>query len=82
MQKRLTRSITDKKVAGVCGGIAKYLNADPSIVRIITAALILCGSIGLWVYILCAIFIPKEGETTCDCGHVHDMRDDQDDRHN
>ena len=33
--RRLTRSTTDRKVAGVCGGIAKYLNIDPTVVRLL-----------------------------------------------
>ncbi|MBR4773479.1 MAG: PspC domain-containing protein, partial [Bacteroidales bacterium] len=33
--RRLMRSTTDRRIAGVCGGIAKYLNVDPTVVRII-----------------------------------------------
>ena len=33
--KRLTRSTTDRRIAGVCGGVAKYLNIDPTVVRIL-----------------------------------------------
>ena len=46
MQKRLCKSRTDKMIAGVCGGIANYLNCDPTIVRLITAALVLF----VWYY--------------------------------
>jgi phage shock protein C len=34
--KRLTLSSTDKKIAGVCGGLAEYLDLDPTIVRLVT----------------------------------------------
>jgi phage shock protein C len=34
-QKRLMRSVTDRKIAGVCGGVADYLEMDSSVVRII-----------------------------------------------
>jgi phage shock protein PspC (stress-responsive transcriptional regulator) len=33
--KRLYRSVTDKKIAGVCGGIAELLNVDPTIIRVL-----------------------------------------------
>ena len=33
MEKKLYRSNTDKKIAGVCGGLAKYLNIDPTVIR-------------------------------------------------
>ena len=58
--KRLTRAIIDKKIAGVCGGIAEYFEMDSTIVRLIVAILFLCGIIGLWAYILCAWIIPKD----------------------
>ena len=35
MEKKLYRSATDKKLAGVCGGLAKYLNIDVTIIRVI-----------------------------------------------
>ena len=42
--RKLTRSTTDRKIAGVCGGIAEYLNVDPTVVRIIFLFAFLCGS--------------------------------------
>ena len=33
--KRLTRSRADRKIAGVCGGLAQYMNVDPTVIRII-----------------------------------------------
>ncbi len=57
--KKLTKSSSQKMIAGVCGGIAEYLNADVSIVRLITVALVLaCGS-GLLAYIVAAIIMPE-----------------------
>jgi len=58
--KRLYKSRTDRKICGVCGGIAEYLNVDPTVVRIATVILTLCGSIGLWVYIVAALIMPEE----------------------
>ena len=44
--KRLYRVEQGKILAGVCGGVAEYFNIDPSIVRIIWAALFFAGGIG------------------------------------
>lgn len=62
MEKKLYRSRTDKKIAGVCGGLAKYLNVDPTIVRLIWALVVIFGGAGLLAYIICALVIPEEPE--------------------
>ena len=58
--KRLYRSRTDKKIAGVCGGLAKYLGIDAVIPRIILLVLLLGAGIGLLAYLVCWIVIPME----------------------
>ena len=60
--KRLFKSRTDKKWLGVCGGLAKYLDCDPSIVRIITILSTLCWGTGLVVYLAAALVMPFEDE--------------------
>jgi len=60
--KRLYRSRTDKQLAGVCGGIAEYLNLDPTIVRIVWVILTLAGGPGLILYIILALIVPEEPE--------------------
>ncbi len=60
MPKKLYRSQTDKKIWGVCGGLAKYFDIDPTIIRVIAVASLFVGSLGLWVYIIMAIVVPKE----------------------
>lgn len=60
--KRLYRSIKDKKIAGVCGGLAKYFDIDLAIVRIIFLSAALFGGFGIVVYIICWICIPKEND--------------------
>ena len=60
MEKKLYRSKTDKKLAGVCGGIAKYLNIDVTIIRLIWAIVVVCGGAGLLAYLICALVIPEE----------------------
>ena len=60
MTRKLYRSRTDRKIWGVCGGLAKYFDMDPTIVRVIFVASLLCGTLGLWVYIIMAIIVPQE----------------------
>lgn len=60
MQKKLYRSRTDRKIWGVCGGLAKYFDIDPTIVRVIALASILVGTLGIWIYIIMALIVPLE----------------------
>lgn len=60
MAQQLTRS-QDRIVAGVAGGIAKYLNVDASIVRIITALVVVFTGIGPFLYVLGWLLLPEEG---------------------
>ena len=59
MEKRLYRSRTDRKLAGVCGGIAAYLNMDPTIIRLIWVLISLAAGSGLIAYLICALVIPE-----------------------
>lgn len=58
--KRLTRSSKDKKIAGVCGGIANYLNVDPTAVRAATLLAIIFAGLSIWAYIILWICMPEE----------------------
>ncbi|HMK38217.1 MAG TPA: PspC domain-containing protein [Bacteroidota bacterium] len=60
--KRLFLSTTDKKLGGVCGGIAEYMDLDPTIVRLLTVVLALITAIipVLIGYILAWIIIPRK----------------------
>jgi phage shock protein C len=59
--KRLTRSKTDKKIAGVAGGIANYFEIDPVLVRLIFALTCIPGGFpGLLAYIIAWIVMPLE----------------------
>ena len=57
-EKYLTKS-ADKKIAGVCGGIAEYLNADPTIIRLVFALMVLGWGTGVLAYIACALILPE-----------------------
>ena len=58
--KKLYRSKTDEKIAGVCGGIAEYFGIDSTLIRIAWALLVLCAGTGALLYIVCAFIIPEK----------------------
>lgn len=60
MKKRLYKSNDDKQLDGVCAGLGKYFDIDPTIIRLIWAVITLCGGAGIVAYIICAIIIPRE----------------------
>jgi len=59
--KRLTRSRSDRKIAGVCGGLARYFGWDPTVVRVayVVASVVSVGFPGIAVYLLLWVLIPK-----------------------
>jgi phage shock protein PspC (stress-responsive transcriptional regulator) len=65
MEKKLYRSTTNKTIAGVCAGLAEYLNIDPTIIRVIWALVGLTGS-GLIAYLVCALIIPEKPSNIID----------------
>lgn len=56
--KKLYKSKTDKKIFGVCGGLAEYFNVDSSVMRLIVVLLALFGGGGLLAYLIAALIIP------------------------
>ena len=63
MSKKLYKIENNKKIFGVCGGIAEYLNTDPTIIRVawVIFTLLVCGS-GVLVYIIFAFVFPNKSE--------------------
>ena len=59
-QKKLYKSRTDKKICGVCGGLAAYLEIDVTIIRLIWAIAVVCVGVGLWAYIIAALILNYE----------------------
>jgi len=60
MAKRLYRSTTDRRIAGVCGGIADYLNVDSLVVRLIFVALLLFGVAPIIIlYLVMWVVVPE-----------------------
>ena len=59
-EKRLLRSRSDKVIAGIAGGLGKYFNIDPLIIRILFVILALFGAGGVIVYLILWIAIPED----------------------
>lgn len=68
-EKKLYKSRTDKKICGVCGGLAEYLDMDPTIVRLIVAGLALFAGGGVIAYLIAAMIIPYQPD---DYNYQHD----------
>ena len=65
MDKKLYRNSSNKMIAGVCSGLAEYINIDPTIVRLIWALISLSGA-GLIAYLVAAIIIPEKPSNIID----------------
>ncbi len=59
VQARLTRSETDKRIAGVCGGIAEYFDIDATVVRIVFVLIALLTGVGVLIYAVLWIVLPR-----------------------
>ena len=59
MEKKLYRNTQDKKIAGVCSGLAEYFKIDATIIRLIWALISLFGP-GILAYLICALIIPEK----------------------
>ena len=59
-QRRLTRSVIDKKIAGVCAGLARYLGVDVTVLRIIFLISIFFFVFGFWAYLIVWLVAPEE----------------------
>ncbi len=60
MEKRLYKSSTDKKLDGVCAGIAEYLNLDPTVVRLLWVLATFFLGAGILAYIVAALVMPRK----------------------
>ena len=58
--KRLYRSRSDRKIAGVCGGMTAYFGIDPVIPRLIWVVFALAAGSGILAYLICWLVIPEE----------------------
>ena len=62
MAKKLYRSRNDKKLCGVCGGLADYFGLDVNIIRVAAIGSVFFGGLGLVAYIAAAFLIPEQGD--------------------
>ena len=60
MVNQLTRSRSDRMIAGVCGGLARYFNVDPSLIRLAFALAFVFGGSGLLLYLILWVVLPAE----------------------
>ena len=58
--KKLYRSTTDVKLAGVCAGVAEYFELDPTVVRLGTVLISLFSGVGIIAYVVAALIIPQK----------------------
>ena len=57
-RRKLMRSSTDKKIGGVCAGLAEYLDIDPTIVRVVWLLAVLCAGTGIFAYLVLWTVLP------------------------
>jgi phage shock protein C len=55
------RSRSERVIAGVCGGVGRYLGVDPVLLRIALIILALANGLGVIAYVICWVAIPEEG---------------------
>ena len=60
IMKKLYLSCTDKKIAGVCGGVARYFDIDPTVVRLIWVMAFFLYGLGPIAYLVCWFIIPRD----------------------
>ncbi|OGL88435.1 hypothetical protein A3I42_04125 [Candidatus Uhrbacteria bacterium RIFCSPLOWO2_02_FULL_49_11] len=69
--KKLYRSRNNKMIAGVCGGLAVYLNIDPTIVRLAFVLLALFQGFGVLAYLVLWVIVPLEGAADANLDRAH-----------
>lgn len=65
-EKKLYRDMKNKSISGVCAGLAKYLNMDVTVVRLLTVLLALFAGSAVIAYIICIFVIPEEPSDVVD----------------
>jgi phage shock protein C len=75
--KKLYKSTTDKKVWGVCAGLAEYFEVDVTLVRLLFVIFTLMGGPGLIVYIVLAMVLPEQGQASSDFDFINKRKNDE-----
>ena len=63
LPKKLYRSKKNRKIAGICGGIAEYFDIDPTIIRLIALILVLSAGGGIIIYLIAWIIVLEKQES-------------------
>ena len=66
MDNRITRSRSDRMIAGVCAGLARYFGVDPTLVRLAFVVLAFATGAGVFIYFVLWIVLPPEGRPASD----------------
>ncbi len=64
MAHTLVRSREDRMLGGVCGGLGRYFDVDPNLVRLVFVVLAVVPGIGIPIYVILWLILPEEGEPT------------------
>ena len=59
MRKKIYRDYDNRRIAGVCAGLATYLDIDVVLARVLMLVALVAGTAGFWIYVICWIAIPK-----------------------
>lgn len=71
MEKRLYRSRDERMIWGICGGLAKYLGVDPTIVRVLAVLSLILGGWGILAYIILWFIVPLEPSNAGAADHTN-----------
>ena len=78
MKKKLYRSESDKKICGVCGGIAEYFDIDSTVIRLLWILATLFFGSGIFCYIIYALVIPINREEPLEYEYIRKDTSDTD----
>lgn len=67
VRKKIYRDYDNRRIAGVCAGLAVYLDIDVVLTRVLMLVALVAGSAGFWIYVICWIAIPKAVTATQKC---------------
>ena len=75
MNKQLMRTNDERMIGGVCGGIARYLNTDPVLVRLAFVLLTIYGGVGPLIYLALLLLMPLDSEAEAAAAGVPDYEE-------
>lgn len=67
VRKKIYRDYDNRRIAGVCSGLAVYLDIDVVLTRVLMLVALIAGTAGFWIYVICWIAIPKAVTPTQKC---------------